>query len=101
MNDNRTMRAAAAVAAVLIVARLGLSPSAQSKATTTQQGPAPVLNGAAGQRNWPLHSLDLSNSRYSPPTEITTANVSRLTSKWTYETEPANIGEITRSSLAG
>jgi glucose dehydrogenase len=37
---------------------------------------------AHGGGDWPLHNLDLANSRFSPLTEINTTNASRLAIKW-------------------
>jgi quinohemoprotein ethanol dehydrogenase len=44
--------------------------------------------------DWPLHSLDLSNSRYSPLAEINISNVNQLTLKWSLDAS-ANIGAVT------
>ena len=48
----------------------------------------------AAAADWPLHNLDLANSRYSPLSEINVSNVGQLRQKWSY---PAgvNIGEVT------
>jgi glucose dehydrogenase len=46
--------------------------------------PAGAQGGAnrqAGRADWPLHNLDLRNSRYSPLNEITVSNASKLTVK--------------------
>jgi glucose dehydrogenase len=53
--------------------------------------PSPAQAAAA---DWPLHNLDLANSRYSPLSEINVSNVGQLRQKWSY---PAgvNIGEVT------
>ena len=48
----------------------------------------------AGMTDWPLHSLDLSNSRYSKLDEINASNVSQLTLKWSLDAG-ANIGAVT------
>src|SRR4029078_2517109 len=34
--------------------------------------------------DWPMYSRDLSGTRYSPLTQITTKNVAKLTSAWTF-----------------
>ncbi len=52
----------------------------------------------AGEKNvdWPLHNLDLHNSRFSPLAQITSANAGTLALKWTFETSKAeSIGSIT------
>jgi glucose dehydrogenase len=60
-----------------------------------------VLNGqenGARKRNfdWPLHNLDLHNSRYAPLDQIDTSNVSNLALKWTFSTERTEgIGSLT------
>src|SRR5262245_21186238 len=43
-----------------------------------------------GQRSadWPLHNLDLKNSRYAPLDEINTSNVARLAVAWRFDMPP-------------
>ena len=38
--------------------------------------------------DWPLHNLDLRNSRYAPHHQIDTSNVARLAVAWTYQMPP-------------
>lgn len=38
-----------------------------------------------GQDEWPLHNLDIQNSRYAPHDQINTSNVTELSLTWTYE----------------
>ena len=38
--------------------------------------------------DWPLHNLDLRNSRYAPHDQINTSNVARLAVAWTYQMPP-------------
>jgi len=45
---------------------------------------------AAQNVNWPLHSLDLAGSRFSPLDQITTANVAKLKVAWTFSTGVLN-----------
>src|SRR5262245_10882474 len=39
--------------------------------------------------DWPTYNRDLAGTRYSPLTQINTANVSRLTQVWSYRLRPA------------
>jgi len=67
------------------------------------QGAAQSASGAprvAGAGDWPLHNLDLFNQRYSPLNEITAANVTRLTLKWSYDAG-INIGAVTPLVIDG
>jgi glucose dehydrogenase len=53
-----------------------------------------VSRPAAG--DWPLHSLDLANSRYSPLDEITPSNAGRLRTAWSFTLpSPHNINSMT------
>lgn len=47
----------------------------------------PSRQTAAG--DWPLHNLDLQNSRYSPLSEIDASNAGRLAAAWSYQTPGA------------
>src|SRR5947207_5302105 len=60
-------------AAAIILAVFAQSASAQP------QGKQP----AAG--DWPVYGHDLAGTRYSPLTQITTANVNKLAQSWTYK----------------
>jgi len=41
---------------------------------------------SSGRTDWPLHSLDLRNSRFSQLTEIDVSNVGALSVKWSFQT---------------
>ena len=41
--------------------------------------------GTGANVDWPLHNLDIRNSRYAPLDEINASNVARLTVKWSYD----------------
>jgi hypothetical protein len=47
--------------------------------------PAQSPGGRSGNIDWPLHNLDLRNSRYSALDEINTTNVEKLALKWSYD----------------
>ena len=68
---------AAAVAAAVVLATV---------AGGAQGGQAP----GAGVGDWPLHNLNLRNTRYAALDQITAANASRLELKWTFETAKAD-----------
>src|SRR5260221_14170304 len=60
------------------------------------------ITGANGTFDWPLHNLDLHNSRYAPIDQINTSNVSTLTLKWTFQTEETGgIGAVTPIVIDG
>jgi glucose dehydrogenase len=86
--------AAALVVAVSLAAGLEVSPAAQG---TPQSLPA---SAQPRPGDWPLHSRDLFNQRYSPLDEITTANVGKLTLKWTHDAG-LNIGAVTPLVIDG
>lgn len=65
-----TARAGGVIVAVALIARV----------VAGGQTPAPPAGG-----DWPLHNLDVENSRYSPLAEINTSNASRLTVRWTFD----------------
>ena len=44
--------------------------------------------------DWPLHNLDLSNTRYSPLDAINTSNAGRLAVTWSFDAG-MNLGEVT------
>ncbi|MEQ1898427.1 MAG: PQQ-binding-like beta-propeller repeat protein [Vicinamibacterales bacterium] len=65
---------------------------------------AVVTLRGAGEKNvdWPLHNLDLQNSRFSPLAQITSANAGKLALKWTFETSKAeSIGSVTPLVIDG
>ena len=50
----------------------------------------------SGSTDWSSQNLNLDNNRFAQLDEISTANVSRLAERWTYETGPAdNIAQAT------
>ena len=66
---------------VLVVGGLSIAAFAGIGTPTRAQTP-----GASGANfDWPLHNLDLRNSRYAPLDEINTSNAGRLTLKWSYD----------------
>jgi PQQ-dependent dehydrogenase (methanol/ethanol family) len=52
--------------------------------------------GAGANVDWPLHNLDIRNSRYAPLDEINASNAARLAVKWSYDAGAVdNIGRNT------
>jgi alcohol dehydrogenase (cytochrome c) len=52
--------------------------------------------GRGGTTDWPLHNLDISNSRYSTLDEINVSNAGRLQLKWSFDApQGANFGAMT------
>lgn len=45
-----------------------------------------LLNAGKDGKNWLMYGRDYTNQRYSPLTQITTANVSKLVPKWVFQT---------------
>src|ERR1700759_4226168 len=45
----------------------------------------PARNSAG---DWPMYNRDLAGTRYSPLTQINSANVDKLTQAWTYRLQP-------------
>ena len=67
--------------------------------TALAQGGGPAM---ATPGDWPLHNLDLRNSRFSPLTQINTTTADKVTIKWTYELpKGANIGTATPLGVDG
>jgi glucose dehydrogenase len=50
--------------------------------------------------DWPMFNRDLASTRYSPLTEITPANVAKLTQVWTYRLQPSNFRFATAGGAA-
>src|SRR2546423_1571293 len=46
-----------------------------------------LLNGFKDPARWLMYSGDYSGQRHSPLTQITAANVNRLTAQWTFQTD--------------
>ena len=70
----------------------GVMPAAAQGETTSQ----------AGRSDWPLHNLDLRNSRFAPLDEINVSNASQLSVKWSFEVPPGDrIREVTPLVIDG
>src|SRR5437764_15368036 len=48
-----------------------------------------AASGRVAAREWPTYGHDPGNMRFSPLTQITPANVGRLSVAWTYHMKPA------------
>lgn len=66
----------------LVKARAALAVLALAAASLSGQG-------ARAQTDWPTYGHDAGGMRYSPLTQITPANVAKLTPAWTYHMKPA------------
>jgi quinoprotein glucose dehydrogenase len=44
----------------------------------------PLFAQSPAPGDWPRYGRDLTSTRFSPLTQITTGNVARLTTAWTY-----------------
>ena len=74
-----------------VVSRLAIAAVA-----LTGQAGAQAPAGPGGSFDWPLHNLDVRNSRYAPLDEINTSNVARMAVKWSYDAGAVdNIGRNT------
>src|SRR6185503_2602341 len=70
------------------LAIVAMALSSRSGAQTSPAGGATF--------DWPLHNLDVRNSRYAPLDEINASNAARLAVKWSYDASAAdNIGRNT------
>src|SRR5436309_1028386 len=59
-------------------------------------GAESFLRAEPGARDWPLHNLDVHNSRYSTLDEITVTNAGKLGVAWSFETaRTEGLGAIT------
>ncbi len=77
------------------IAAIGLVSSLDAQeSTTTQVSDAPTVDRATSS-NWTLHNFDLSNTRYSPLAQIDTANASKLTLAWSFDTGPTSFAQVT------
>src|SRR4029453_5335788 len=79
-----SMRAINTFAAAALIA-VGCSVLAQSGATPT----------TVSSKEWPTYGHDPGGMRFSPLTQITPANVSRLDVAWTYHMKPAAVPSAT------
>jgi quinoprotein glucose dehydrogenase len=50
--------------------------------------------------DWPMFNRDLAGTRYSPLTQVTPANVSKLTQAWSYRLQPAAFRFATASGMS-
>jgi quinoprotein glucose dehydrogenase len=50
--------------------------------------------------DWPMFNRDLASTRYSPLTQITPANVAKLTQAWSYRLQPSNFRFATAGGAA-
>ena len=76
------------VAHRLIGVGIALALTACGKApeqTNSPAAPASPTRASVAPGDWPLINRDLNANRYSPLTEITTANVATLAPSWTYK----------------
>ena len=65
-----------------------LSVYALAAAGLAQCGAVPEPTAPTVRTDWPMYRGDLAGTGYSPLTEITPANASSLTSRWTYSLQP-------------
>jgi glucose dehydrogenase len=77
---------------VLLIAVLAI-PAAMMLSTLQAQVGTPQTNSAA---DWPMYNRDLAGTRFSPLTQITTRNVSRLAPAWTYK-----VGKNASTGISG
>jgi len=73
------------VATGLSVERSLVAQQATTRGATTTPGSAPLPRiDRATTSDWPLHNIDIRNTRYAAIAEINPSNVSRLTLKWSF-----------------
>ena len=65
-----------------------LSVYALAAGGLAQCGAVPEPTAPTVRTDWPMYRGDLAGTGYSPLTEITPANASSLTSRWTYSLQP-------------
>jgi glucose dehydrogenase len=65
-------------------------------------GSAPLFGQATKTPpgDWPMFNRDLAGTRYSPLTQITPANVAKLTQAWSYRLQPAAFRFATASGMS-
>jgi quinoprotein glucose dehydrogenase len=78
------------------VVGLLLLPLLITLALADRHGAAP---GEFAPGSWPMPGRDLAGTRYSPLTQITPANVSRLKVAWVYHMKPAAAATATATAL--
>jgi membrane-bound PQQ-dependent dehydrogenase (glucose/quinate/shikimate family) len=83
-SGRRILAAASGLAAAAIVVTIGLSwDRSASSAPDAAQPQVPLT---ADAQDWPHYGRTLGGSRFSPLTQITPANVAKLTPAWSYRT---------------
>lgn len=65
-----------------------LAPLGRAQQTPPKAAVKPTANRVP-PGDWPMYGRDLTSSRYSPLTQITRANVSKLAKAWSYRPAPA------------
>jgi glucose dehydrogenase len=70
----------------VIVAVLAILPLLAQTPAVQRGGTAAI---AARPGDWPMYNRDFAGTRFSPLTQITTANVGTLRKTWTYSLQPA------------
>jgi glucose dehydrogenase len=81
--------------AVTIVLALSVAAAAIAQSGTNN-------SAANSSKEWPTYGHDAGGMRFSPPTDITPANVSRLKVAWVYHmTVPPVAGASGRTGTAG
>ena len=70
----------------------GVAPTivAQESAQTTRVTTAPIVDRSTST-DWPLHNLDLQNTRFARVDQITSSNVGSLVLKWSHQMPPREI----------
>ena len=62
--------------------------------------PALLAQSKRPAADWPMFNRDLASTRYSPLTQITTANVTNLQQVWSYRLQPSNFRFATAGGAA-
>src|SRR6266850_237867 len=63
-------------------------------------GVAQKTTGRSPDADWPMFNRDLAGTRFSPLTQINTANVTKLTQAWTYKLRPSDGKALTGQSAS-
>src|SRR5579863_4950034 len=72
----------------LVCACLFLKEKFMHTRTLVFAGASLIALSAYAQTDWPMFAHDPASTRYSPLSQITTANVSKLTQAWIYVSKP-------------
>jgi alcohol dehydrogenase (cytochrome c) len=91
----RIIASAAALLAVASVTLLGAQESGRSAGATVEITNKDLLDGLANPTRWLTHSGDYTGARFSPLTQITSANVAQLAPQWMFQTNVVNKFEAT------